>query len=53
MITGRVQTRNYEDKDGKTTYVTEVIAEEVEFGESKKEEKQADFTPVTDDDLPF
>ena len=53
IVTGRVQTRNYEDKDGKTTYVTEVIAEEVEFGESKKEEKQADFTPVTDADLPF
>lgn len=49
---GRVQTRTYEDKDGKTVYVTEVIAEEVEFGESKKEQKD-DFTPITDDDLPF
>lgn len=30
-LSGRVQTRNYEDKDGKRVYITEVIAEEVYF----------------------
>lgn len=30
-LSGRIQTRNYEDKDGKKVYITEVIAEEVEF----------------------
>ena len=28
-LEGRLQTRNYEDKDGKKVYVTEVVAEEV------------------------
>lgn len=30
-IKGRIQTRNYEDRDGKRIYVTEVIAERVTF----------------------
>lgn len=30
-ITGRLQTRNYENKDGKRVYVTEVVAETVRF----------------------
>ena len=28
-VEGRLQTRNYEDKDGKKVYVTEVVAQEV------------------------
>ena len=61
-VIGRVETRNYDDKDGKKVYVTEVIAEEVYFADSKKEEGQAtNFTPdnttsfeaSADDDLPF
>lgn len=34
-VEGRIQTRNYEDKDGKRVYVTEVIASNVQFLESK------------------
>ena len=34
-ITGRIQTRNYEGQDGKRVYVTEVIAESVQFLDSK------------------
>lgn len=34
-IDGRIQTRTYEDNDGKTVYVTEVVAEMVSFLESK------------------
>lgn len=30
-ITGRINTRNYDDKDGKKVYVTEVIAENIDF----------------------
>ena len=58
-IIGRLQTRNYDDKDGKKVYVTEVVAEEAYFADSKKEDKSsAPFetditTQVTDDDLPF
>lgn len=33
---GRLQIRNYEDKNGYTKYVTEVIAEELYFADSKK-----------------
>jgi single-strand DNA-binding protein len=37
-VIGRMQTRNYDDKDGKKVYVTEVVAEEVYFADSKKEQ---------------
>ena len=35
-VIGRMQTRNYDDKDGKKVYVTEVIAEEAHFADSKR-----------------
>lgn len=34
-VDGRVQTRNYEGQDGKRVYVTEVVAESVQFLEPK------------------
>lgn len=34
-VDGRLQTRNYEGQDGKRVYVTEVIAESVQFLEPK------------------
>jgi len=34
-IDGRIQTRNYDDKDGKKVYVTEVVADNVQFLDSK------------------
>lgn len=37
-IIGRIQTRNYENQEGKKVYVTEVIAESVRFLEPKKSE---------------
>lgn len=56
-VTGHLSTRNYDDKDGKKVYVTEVIADEVEFVSSpKKEETKAEkqqYEPITDADLPF
>ena len=57
-IVGRLQTGSYEDKDGKTVYTTEVVVEDIEFGESKKsetkEEPKEEFMEVSDDtDLPF
>ena len=33
-ITGSIQTRSYDDKDGKKVYVTEVVVDEAEFAES-------------------
>ena len=62
-IAGHIQTRNYEGKDGKKRYVTEVIADEVDFLEwssSKVETKDNtikcgddDITPIDDGDIPF
>jgi single-strand DNA-binding protein len=61
-VIGHLQTRNYDDKDGKRVYVTEVIAEEVYFADSRRDGNGSNtdnapvddnFTPVTDDDLPF
>lgn len=37
-IEGRIQVRNYTDDSGKKHYVTEVVAENVQFLESKKVE---------------
>lgn len=58
-IVGRLQTRNYQDKDGKTVYVTEVIVEEAEFVGSKKDNEQAQnndgmtYDAEVNDELPF
>ena len=30
-VEGRIQTRNYDDKDGNTRYITEIIANDVQF----------------------
>lgn len=38
-VDGRIQTRSYEDKDGNKKYVTEVVANSIEFIGTKKEEK--------------
>ncbi len=37
-VCGRLQTRNYEDKNGIRRYVTEIIAEELDFADSFKKE---------------
>lgn len=37
-LNGRIQTRSYEDEKGKKVFVTEVIAESVEFLEPKKQD---------------
>ncbi len=36
-VDGRIQTRSYDDKDGKKVFVTEVVADSVQFLEPKKE----------------
>lgn len=62
-IVGSLQNRTYEDKDGVKRYVTDVIANEVEFltpkqsqeSEKVEEKKEAkrELTPINDGDLPF
>lgn len=43
-VDGRIQTRNYEDKDGKRVYVTEVIVDSIDFLQSRKDESKQETT---------
>ena len=64
-IEGRLQTRNYTNREGKKVYITEIIVENVEFLQSKKQDEQtapsftdpfanAKFEEIDDgSDLPF
>ena len=38
IVTGSIQTRAYDDKEGRKVYVTEVIADDIEFAESKRDD---------------
>lgn len=60
-ICGEINTRSYEAQDGTRRYVTEIIANQVEFLTPKEEYSapaagaptDSGFTPVDDDELPF
>lgn len=56
-VVGRLQSRSYKARDGSNRNITEVVAEEVEFLDSKQNSNAAnmnDFQPIDDDDdLPF
>ena len=47
-LTGRIQTGSYTNKEGQKVYTTDVIAENVEFVESKRQDNQND-KPVESD----
>lgn len=51
-LTGRIQTRSYENNEGKRVYVTEVIADQVAFLDSKSKSVETEGEPV-DNNLPF
>ena len=40
-VNGRLQTGSYKNKDGQTVYTTDIVVEEHEFVESKKQEVEA------------
>lgn len=57
-VAGRLQVRNWEDKEGSKRKSVEIIAEEVHFAEKKKDDKEpagGDFTELMEEspDLPF
>ncbi|MCR8987903.1 single-stranded DNA-binding protein [Brevibacillus laterosporus] len=65
-LEGRIQVRSYDDQDGKKRFVTEVIAENVQFlsskdGQAQQSNKSSFDDPfannkpinISDDDLPF
>lgn len=47
-VEGNIQTRNYDDKDGKKVYVTEVVVEKIHFVTGKKEASAEENTNTTD-----
>lgn len=65
-LVGSIQTRSYDAADGTKKYLTEIIAEEIEFLSSKTENENKPqtesqkrqevmnaFTPIDDSQLPF
>ena len=68
-VIGRIQTRNWEDENKQKHYITEVVAEEAYFADSKREgdmggssftntfgnsiSEASEFAVSADDDLPF
>lgn len=66
-IVGRIQTRTWDDEQGQKHYVTEVVAEEAYFADSKRDGESAgsfentfgnvatspEFEISSNDDLPF
>lgn len=50
LVTGRIQTGSYTNKDGNKVYTTDVIAEDQEFCESKKATEEEQPKPETDKD---
>lgn len=64
-VSGRIQTRTWDDDQGKKHYITEVVAEEVDFADGKKEKKEepvsdmqfentvTDFEQIAKEELPF
>lgn len=45
-VVGRIQTGSYDGQDGKKVYTTEVIAEQVQFLDSKSEHGNSNGTPA-------
>ena len=60
VVSGRLQSRKYQDKDGNNRTAFEVVAENVYFADSKRDggngnQEQGSFAPLGDSDasLPF
>ena len=52
-VEGRIQTRSFDDKDGKRVYVTEVVADSVQFLESKSAAANNAYVPEQGSDQSY
>lgn len=61
-VDGRLQIRHYENKEGKRVYVSEIVADNVRFLETKNQNEDQQADPfhgdnrpidISEDDLPF
>ena len=50
VVTGRIQTGSYTNRDGNKVYTTDVVVEEQEFAESKNAQNHAAGKPQVDPD---
>ncbi len=49
VVVGTIQVRNYDDKEGRKVYITEVVADEIHFAESRRENAEdTSYTPRKD-----
>ncbi len=46
VVVGRLQNRSWDDNEGKKRYITEVVAEECYFAESRRNEGATSFRPA-------
>lgn len=53
VVIGAIQTRNYEDKDGNKRTATEIVVEEIHFGEKKASSGGQEQAPPPDSDAGF
>ena len=47
LITGRIQTGSYTNRDGQKVYTTDVVVEETEFAESKNAQAESGFQSMS------
>ena len=55
IVEGKLQVREFNDKDGNRRFATEVVADNIYFGDSKRDEapkSEPEFAPPTFVDLP-
>lgn len=52
-IEGRLQVRSYDAQDGSKRYATEVIANELDFCDSKRGNGNSGGQTIADEDIPF
>ncbi len=50
IVTGRLQIRNWEDKEGNKRRSAEILADHVYFGEAKRDSQKTTYAP--EDDFP-
>lgn len=53
IVIGRIATRTWEGQDGKKNYATEVVVNEVSFGESKRSQEGVTYGPSASEGAPI
>ena len=46
VVEGKLQTRDYTDRDGNRRYATEVVADNIYFGDSRRDSEGGGYAPA-------